>query len=144
MALYARILSTWSVHHAASVSDFVCPAMYTMILQVPVIICDYQLEVNLLSYNNSARRLQDGRCCDLRNPNDPQAPCLPQDSCDVRFTFSVQNFNTLMTFNSQTKVLGTYDSSDVIRFAGCSTLTNDVSNPLVFQIPTNEWNAGVS
>ena len=107
--------------------------------QVPVIVCDYQVEVNLISYNNPQRRLQDGSCCDLESGGN----CLPQDTCDVRLTFSVQNFATLMTFHDQTKVLGTYENSDMISFANCSTLTNNERNPLKFTIATNQWNMGV-
>ena len=115
---------------------------FTVWLQVPVIVCDYQLEVNLISYNNSARRLADGSCCDLENGG----ICFPQDTCDVRFTFSVQNFNTFMTFNDQTNVLGPYDDSDMLTFSNCSVLSakNNVQNPLRFIIPTSQWKAEVS
>ena len=108
--------------------------------QVPATVCDYQLEVNLISYNNSARRLADGSCCDLEGGG----VCLPQDTCDVQFTFSVQNFHTLTTFRGQTKVLGTYDNTDVIIFPNCGTLTNNVRNPLTSIVPTDQWSAGVS
>jgi hypothetical protein len=108
--------------------------------QVPATVCDYQLEVNLISYNNSARRLEDGSCCDLENGG----ICFPQDTCDARFTFSIQNFATQMTFHSQTKVFGTYEGTDAITFPNCSTLMNGVRNPLTFIIPTNQWSAGVS
>ena len=107
---------------------------------MPVIVCDYQLEVNLISYNNPERKLQDGQCCDLRGAD----PCLPQDSCDVRFTFSVQNFNTLVTFHLQTKVLGTYENTDMIIFTNCSALMGNERNPLKFIIPSNQWTDGVS
>jgi hypothetical protein len=109
--------------------------------QVPATVCDYQLEVNLISYNNSARRLADGSCCDLERSD---GVCLSQDSCDARFTFSVQNFATQMTFDSQTKVFGTYENTDTITFLNCSTLMSSVTNPLTFIIPTNQWSAGVS
>ena len=109
--------------------------------QVPATVCDYQLEVNLISYNNSARRLGDGSCCDLEGGG---GACLPQDTCDVRLTFSVQDFRTLMTFNSQTKVLGPYENTDAITFLNCSTFMNNERNPLTFIVPTNQWSAGVS
>ena len=105
-----------------------------------LILCDYQLEVNLISYDNPQRRLEDGSCCDLESGG----MCFPQDTCDVRFTFSVQNFHTLMTFNTQTKVFGPYDNTDALTFSNCSTLMNNVRNPLAFIVPTNQWNAGVS
>jgi hypothetical protein len=109
--------------------------------QVPATVCDYQLEVNLISYNNSARRLANGSCCDLDNPG---GACLQQHTCDVRFTFSVQNFFTLTTFHSQTKVFGTYENTDDILFPNCGTLMSSVRNPLTFIVPTNQWSAGVS
>ena len=109
-------------------------------LQVPITVCDYQVEVNLVSYNNPQGRLQDGSCCDL----DSGSVCLPQDTCDVRLTFSVQNFGTSTTFNLQTKVLGTYENRDMITFASCSILTNNERNPIKFAIPTNQWRMGVS
>ena len=95
--------------------------------------------MNLISYDNPERRLSGGTCCDLESGG----VCFPQDTCDVRLTFSVQNFNTLTTFHSQTKVLGTYENTDMITFANCSTLMNAVRNPLTFMVPTNQWNAGV-
>ena len=49
-----------------------------------------------------------------------------------------------MTFNTQTKVLGAYENTDMLMFADCSTLTGGVQNPLTFVVPTNQWNAGVS
>lgn len=109
--------------------------------QIPATVCDYQLEVNLISYNNSARRLADGSCCDLEGGG---GVCLSQDTCDVRLTFSVQNFHTLMMFHSQTKVFGTYDNTDAIAFPNCGTLMSSVRNPLTFIVPTNQWSAGVS
>ena len=111
-------------------------------MQIPVIICDYQLEVYLISYNNSQRKLADGTCCDLRSLSSPEGPCFPQDTCDARLSFSIQNATTLL--NSQTKVLGPYDDTDVILFPNCSNLTNGERNPLRFRIPSNEWNSGVS
>ena len=69
---------------------------------------------------------------------------MPQDTCDVRFTFSVQNFFTGTTFLRQTKVLGTYDNTDAVTFPNCSTLMNNERNPLTFIVPTNQWSAGVS
>ena len=107
---------------------------------MPPIICDYQLEVNLISYNNSAKMLADGSCCDLEQ----NGICFPQDTCDIRFTFEVRNFHTQMPFNSQTKVFGPYENTDVIIFPNCSTLMNNVRNPLMFLIPSNQWNANVS
>ena len=109
-------------------------------LQVPVVVCEYQVEVNLISYDNPQRRLADGSCCDLESGG----VCFPQDTCDVRFTFSVQNIHTLTTFNSQTKVFGTYENTDMLTFPNCSTLMNNVRNPLTFIVPTNQWNATVS
>ena len=109
-------------------------------MQVPVVICDYQLEVNLNSYNNSERRLEVGTCCDLEN----NGFCFPQDTCDVRFTFQVTNLHTLTMFYSQTKVFGPYENTDMITFPNCSILISNVGNPLTFIIPSNRWNAGVS
>ena len=123
------------------VSNITCSGWFT---QVPPIICDYQLEVNLISYNNSARRLEDGSCCDLESGS----MCFQQDTCDVRFTFEVRNLHTQTPFNSQTKVFGPYENTDMISFPDCSTLMSTsntaVRNPLIFIIPSNQWNAMVS
>ena len=104
-----------------------------------MIISDYQLEVNLVSYNNPERRLQGGQCCDLGTTS-----CLPQDTCDARLTFSVLNFDTSMRFPLLTKVVGTYQDTDMITFPNCSNLMGGEKNPLKFVIPTNQWNTGVS
>ena len=110
-------------------------------VQVPVIVCDYQLELKLISYNHSTGRLQNGRCCDSRKNNDIHAPCSLQDTCDVRFEFLVQNFMRTVS----NRYFGIYDNSDIITFANCSTLINSyVQHPLTFTIPTNKWNEGVS
>ena len=99
--------------------------------------------MNLISYSNSARRLEVGSCCDLESDN----TCFPQDTCDVRFTFEVRNLHTQTLFSSQTKVFGPYENTDMISFPNCSTLmstNNTVRNPLTFTIPSSQWNAGVS
>ena len=114
-------------------------SMHAFNMQLSVAVCDYQLEVNLISYNNSARMLQDGQCCE----SNALAMCSEQDSCDVRFTFSAENINTVTTFSDQNKVVGTYENSDVIRFDNCSTFKNGVRNPLTFIIPSNQWKSGV-
>ena len=99
--------------------------------------------MNLISYN-SAGRLEDGSCCDLESGD----ICIPQDTCDVRFTFEVRNLHTQTPFNSQTKVFGPYENTDMISFPNCSTLVSTsntaVRNPLTFTIPLSQWNAGVS
>ena len=110
-------------------------------MQVPPIICDYQLEVNLISYNNSAGRLEDGSCCDLENH---MGICVPQDTCDITFTFEVRNFHTQIPFPSQTKVFGPYDNTDMINFPNCSTLMSSVRNPLTFVVPSTRWTGNVS
>ena len=103
--------------------------------------CDYQVEVNLISYNNSARRLENGQFCDIKTSN-AQAECSLQDTCDVQFTFTIENLNTVTTFSDQNKVVGRY--GDVIRFDNCSTFLNGVRNPLTFIIPASQWKSGVS
>ena len=60
-------------------------------MQVSVAMCDYQLELSLISYNNSARSLENGRCCD----SNTLTMCSVQDTCDIQFTFSVENINTV-------------------------------------------------
>ena len=110
-------------------------------MQVSAVMCDYQVEVNLISYNNSARRLENGQCCDIKSSN-AQTECSLYDTCDVQFTFSIENINTVMTFSDQNKVVGRYN--DTIRFDSCSTFLNGVRNPLTFVIPSNQWKSGVS
>ena len=95
--------------------------------------------MNLITYAHSARRLIEGSCCDGLETN---GVCL--GICDVQFTFSVQNFDTMTTFDSQTKVFGTYESTDEITFPNCGTLRSSVRNPLIFIISTNQWSVGVS
>ena len=117
-------------------------ALHVFNMQVSVALCDYQLELNLISYNNSARSLENGRCCDTNTRT--MQRCSVQDTCDVQFTFSVENINTVTTFSDQNKVVGTYENSDVIQFNNCSVFTNGVRNPLTFIIPSNQWRSGVS
>ena len=104
-------------------------------------VCDYQLEINLISYNNSARRLENGQCCDVKTTN-AQGMCSLEDTCDVQFTFSVENIDTATTFSDQNKVVGQYN--DVVSFDSCSAFLNGVRNPLTFIIPTRQWKTGVS
>ena len=108
-----------------------------------VIVCDYQLEINIISYNNSAGRLETSQqCCDA-GVSDDDGSCSLEDSCDTYFTFSVQNFNSMITLSAQTKSFGTYDNRNVITFATCSTLMNGIRNPLTFVIPFHFWSDGV-
>ena len=113
-----------------------------------VAVCDYQIEVNLISYNNSARRLDNGQgqCCDVKTNNtmQPAASCLGQDTCDVQFKFSAENFTTRMKFSGQSVVIGPYQDSDVITFDRCCTLMDSSRNPLVFLVPSTDWRNGVS
>ena len=109
--------------------------------------CDYEVEVSLISYNNSAMRLQNDQCCDIKTSSTQQAAasCLGQtDTCDVRFRFSVENSDTGTEFRNQSVVLGLYQDSNVITFDRCCTLMNGVRNPLVFVIPPTNWSKGVS
>lgn len=113
-----------------------------------ITVSDYQIEVNLISYNNSARRLDNGhgQCCDVKT-NDtmqPAASCSGPDTCDVRFKFSAENFTTGMKFSEQSVVIGPYQDSDVIVFDRCCTLMDGSRNPLVFVIPSTNWRNGVS
>lgn len=113
-----------------------------------VAVCDYQIEVNLISYNNSARRLDNGlgQCCDVKTNNtmQPAASCLGQDTCDVRFKFSAENFTTRMKYSDQSVVIGPYQDSDVVTFDRCCTLMDGSRNPLVFLVPSTDWRNGVS
>jgi hypothetical protein len=108
-------------------------------------VCDYQIEVNLISYNNSARRLQNGQCCDTKTNSTMQAaaPCLGQDTCDVRFKFSAENYTTKMKIRNQSVIIGPYQDSDVITFDRCCTLMDGTRNPLIFIIPSSNWRNGV-
>ena len=116
-----------------------------MLMQVSAAVCDYQVEVNLISYNNSERRLQNGQCCDIKTNNTQQTvSCLEQDTCDVGFKFSVENLDTGTKFSNQSVVIGTYQDSNLITFDRCCTLINGVRNPLVFVIPSTSWSNGVS
>ena len=115
-----------------------------LIFQVPLVLGDYQLELNLIYYGNPQRRLANGECCDLRDPTNPQANCLANDDCDVRFSFSVQNTSTLFVVNRQDIAVGTYENTATITFPNCANLINNRRNPLRFEIPTNQWRVGVS
>jgi hypothetical protein len=116
-----------------------CSAL--LCVQASVAMCDYQVEVNLISYNNSARRLQNGQCCDIKTTT-AEGTCSLQDTCDVQFTFSVENIITVTMFGDQDKIVGRY--SDAVRFDNCSTFLNGVRNPLTFIIPSKQWRSGVS
>ena len=106
-----------------------------------VAVCDYQIEVNLISYNNSAGRLENGQCCDVKTS---RMPCSLQETCDVQFTFSVENINTRTVFGDQDKVVGTYNDQVRLNIDNCSPFLNGVRNPLTFVIPSNQWRSGVS
>ena len=116
-------------------------------MQISLTACDYQVEVSLISYNNSVMRLQNGQCCDIKTNSTQQAvvSCGGQtDTCDVRFRFSAEILDAEKELYNQSIVLGPYQDSNMITFARCCTLTNGARNPLVFVVPPAQWRNGVS
>lgn len=114
----------------------------TQLVYVPTLVLgDYQIEIDLRSYNNSGGRQNDGTCCDATHPN---GFCFPGDTCDTRLTFTVRNFDTNVMFPSETKTVGDYDDMDIINFMNCNQLINGQCNPLTFFISPGSWGDRVS
>ena len=107
-----------------------------------LVLADYQIELDLRSYNNSGGRRSDTTCCDATIPN--TQICFPGDTCDTRLNFNVRNFDTNQMYIDQTKTVGDYDGMDIINFMNCSQLINGQGNPLVFVIDPTTWTRNVS
>ena len=104
---------------------------------------DYQLEIDLRSYMNPNGRTSDGDCCEPEAMNPRDNLCLPQETCDTRFSFRLQNFDRLRNIAS-TIVLGPFENSDDITFPSCGEIINGNTNPLTFTFPTTDFSIHVS
>ncbi len=109
---------------------------------------DYQLEINLLNFTNPTGRVSTGECCEPMAMNPNTGLCIPEDTCDVRITIRIQNFDRDTRIGAPTNyVLGTFDNVNSIVFPSCGMITSgdDVAlNPLTFTFPTSDFTITVS
>jgi len=100
---------------------------------------DFQLEINLLTYQNPRRWKSSQTCCDTQGSSN----CLIQNTCDTEIAIRLQNFDQLTNIGTGLLV-GPYNDRDFITFPSCDTLLNNVQNPLVFTFSTAQFSVGVS